>query len=271
MPEEMEYVLGTHDDELLRLGFQHRVWSAQTFALWERAGIGAGQRVLDFGCGPGFSTLDLARLVGPAGHIVAVDISRRFLSYLHAQQHAQALDNIDALQQDVQDLQLEPGSVDAAYARWVLCFLPRPQDALAGVARALRPGGVFAIQDYFNYVAGGLAPRSAIVSRAFQATDASWRARGGDPDIAGRLPGMLMAAGLEVREIRPILRAARPGSALWQWPTTFFRNYLPVLVEGGFMTVAEQREFTAEWAQRSADPTTFFSTPPVYEIIAVKK
>jgi SAM-dependent methyltransferase len=271
MAEEREYVLGTHDDELLRLGFQHRVWSAATFALWERAGLGAGQAVLDLGCGPGFAALDLARWVGPTGRVLAVDVSRRFLSHLQAQHQAQALVNIDVFEGDVQELaalSLPAAGLDAAYARWVFCFLPRPEAVIAGVAQALRPGGVFAIQDYFNYVAGGLAPQSEIVTRAFRATDASWRSRGGDPDIAGRLPALLAAAGFTVREIRPCLRAARPGSTLWEWPTTFFRNYLPVLVAQGFLSPAEQAEFEQEWRIRSEDPHTFFCTPPVYEIIA---
>jgi SAM-dependent methyltransferase len=60
--DEREYVLGTNDEELARLGFQHRVWGEQAFALWERAGFAPGQTILDAGCGPGFATLDLARL-----------------------------------------------------------------------------------------------------------------------------------------------------------------------------------------------------------------
>src|SRR5262245_50101060 len=75
--ETKPYVLGTHDAELDRLGLQHRIWSEHAFALWERAGIRPGQRVLDVGCGPGYATVDLARLLGPASRIVAIDESQR--------------------------------------------------------------------------------------------------------------------------------------------------------------------------------------------------
>ena len=47
MSNQNEYILGTDPEELQRLGFQHRVWSKDAFALWERAGIGQGQRILD--------------------------------------------------------------------------------------------------------------------------------------------------------------------------------------------------------------------------------
>jgi len=80
--EENEYVLGTECDELARLGLQHQLWLEQAAAAWERAGFHRGQNLLDVGCGPGFATLDLAQRVGPRGNVVAVDISRRFLTHL---------------------------------------------------------------------------------------------------------------------------------------------------------------------------------------------
>jgi SAM-dependent methyltransferase len=268
--EEREYVLGTNDEELARLGFQHRVWGQQAFALWERAGYAPGQTLLDVGCGPGFATLDLARLVGPQGRIIAVDHSARFLDHLKGQFAAQGVNNVETRLQDVETLNLPSGSIDGAFARRVLCYLGGAQSVVSAVAKALRPGGVFAVQDYFNYRTATLAPKSAIFARVIEAVDASWRARGGDSDFAGRLPGMMQQCGLEVRDIRPILRVARPGSALWNWPTTFFRNYIPVLVETGLLTPSDQEQFQAEWANRSADPATFFCTPPVFDVIGVK-
>ena len=48
-----EYLLGTHDEEIERLGLQHRVWRPNVLACWRRAGIKAGSRVLEVGAGPG--------------------------------------------------------------------------------------------------------------------------------------------------------------------------------------------------------------------------
>lgn len=44
-----------------------------------------GQTLLDVGCGPGYTTLDLAEKVGPEGRVVGVDRSRRFLRHLETQ------------------------------------------------------------------------------------------------------------------------------------------------------------------------------------------
>src|SRR4030095_3970073 len=76
---EKDYVLGTHDEELIRLGLQHRVWRPVVLDCWQRAGITVGKRVLDLGAGPGYATIDLAEMVGPAGEVVAVERSHNFV------------------------------------------------------------------------------------------------------------------------------------------------------------------------------------------------
>ena len=268
--EADEYVLGTHDAELERLGFQHRIWSEQAFGIWDRAGFKYGDHLLDLGSGPGFATLDLARMVGPHGRIIAADASSRFLEYLVHRQAAEQIGNVQTIEVDLHDLQLPGNSLDGAYARWVLCFVADPARVVARVGLSLRPGGVFAVQDYFNYTSLTLAPRSAILEKVVKAVDASWRAHGGDPDVMARMPAMMEAAGLRVREIRSVCRVARPGSLLWQWPTTFFRNFVPALVESGYLSRSDQETFEAEWKARSQDVNTFFCTPPVYDIIAEK-
>ncbi len=266
-----EYVLGTDDTELSRLGFQHRIWSEFAHALWERAGFAPGHTVADVGCGPGFATLDLAQIVTERGRVIALDVSERYLAHLRARARALGIANVDVHAADLQELDLPPASIDGAYARWVLCWLPDPERAIAAIARALRPGGAFAVQDYFNYRALTLAPRSPAFARVIEAVIASFAASRSDSDVVARLPALFEKHGLECREIRPIQRIARPGSLLWQWPSTFFASYVPRLVEGGFLTVEEQRAFERDWAERSRDPNTFFFAPTVFDVIGVKR
>lgn len=266
-----EYVLGTHDAELARLGFQHRLWAEFASALWERAGFGPGKTILDVGCGPGFASFDLASLVAPGGKIISVDESARFIEHIREQQRARGVTNIDPRVSDVQRLELPPQSVDGAYARWVLCFVPDPEAVVARVADALRPGAAFAVQDYVYYRGVRLAPPCPSMERVIQAVDESWRQRGGDPDIAARLPGLMAAHGLQVTEIRPLHRIGRPGSPLWQWPVTFFRNYLPVLVQLGLLSPEERQAFERDWQQWERNPSAYFCTPPMCDIIGVKR
>ena len=64
MAAERDYVLGTHEQELARLGLQHRAWRPVALDCWQRAGITVGKRVLDVGAGPGYAAVDLAEIVG---------------------------------------------------------------------------------------------------------------------------------------------------------------------------------------------------------------
>ncbi len=271
MTDEREYALGTNAAEIVRLGVQHRLWAASAIALWERANIRAGQTVLDLGCGPGYTSADLAGIVTSSGKVVAIDQSALFIEHLKRRQELLGDTTIDARVGDVQKLELEKESIDAAYQRWVLCFVNDPEAVIAGVAHALKPGGVFAIQDYIHYEGILLAPPSEPFQRFITVVAEAWRGHGGDTEIGLRLPGLLAKHGLTPVEISPLHRVARPGSQLWTWPTIFIEIYGPRLVEEGRLTRAEHDVLVQDWKAHTADPNSFFVSPPMANIIAVKR
>jgi len=269
-----EYILGTDPAELERLGLQHRLWAEQAHAAWERAAIRPGLRVLDVGCGPGFAALDLARIVGSSGLVTGVDESDAFIDYARTMARTAGVVTARFHTGDVQDLAdagVEPDAYDLAWARWVLCFVQDPAAVVRSVARALAPGGRFVVFDYFNYEhTMTLAPRSAPYARIVRAAADSWRARGGDPDIVGRLPRLMREAGLEVERIVPVQRTARPTETMWHWPGTFWPIFGPKLVAGGFLTQEEYDAFREDWARAEQNPSTFVVMPTVYEVCARK-
>lgn len=268
MSGQREYVLGTHDAELVRLGLQHRLWSEYTFACWRRCGIRPGSVVLDVGSGPGYTAFDLVPLVGPEGRVVAVDESERFLDHVRTRAAALGIANIETHLADAQAMEIPASSVDVAYARWLLCFVPKPEVVIESVVRSLKPGGVFAVQDYVNWAALSLSPESAAFLRVMPEVGRSWRDRGGDWQVGQRLPAMMAGAGLQIEEIRPLQRLARPSDPLWEWPTSFFSNFIPMLVEQGKVSPADWEELQRDWAERTKDPNAFFWTPSMVEIIA---
>lgn len=69
--------LGTADEELARLTFQHEVWGGVTRAFLDRLKLERGARVVDLGSGPGLVTAELAARVGRSGAVLAVDESAR--------------------------------------------------------------------------------------------------------------------------------------------------------------------------------------------------
>lgn len=263
-----KYPLGTDREELERLQLQHRLWSDAAHALWRRAGIAPGMRVLDLGAGPGAATFDLAQLTTSTGRVTAVEESEAFVEHLRESARERGLAQIEARVGDVQGLDgMEAGSFDLAYARWVLCFLPRPEAAVRGAARLLRRGGALCIHDYFNYEAMTPAPRRASYATIVQATVRSWRDNGGDPDAAGRLPGILADAGFTLEHLACHQRVARPGDTMWHWAATWWRSYAPRLVKMGYATEGDAEAFFADFEAMTRE-RDFLVLPPVFEMLA---
>lgn len=262
------YVLGTHDAEIDRLGLQHRIWRPAVLDCWQKAGIAAGHRVIDVGAGPGFATIDLAELVGPLGEVLAVERSVRFLAFTAKSCAAHGLSNVRFRDMDLMDEPLGVTGFDAAWCRWVACFVASPATLVDRIADALRPGGVAIFHEYLHYATWQYAPRRPALERFVQEVMASWRAAGGEPDVARELPALLPAAGLRVRYVRPHVYTIAPGDPMWQWPASFIEVNLVRLRELGRVTPEWVESVRREFQRAAADPTTLMTTPLLLEIIA---
>jgi len=113
-----------------------------TDRMLEAAGVRAGGQVLDVAAGAGGQALAAARRVGPAGRVVATDISPTILTFA-AKAAAQAgLTNVETLEADGEALDsLAVLGFDAVISRLGLIYFPDQHRALTGMARALREGG----------------------------------------------------------------------------------------------------------------------------------
>src|SRR5438309_11084686 len=115
---EKDYVLGTHDEELLRLGLQHRVWRPVVLDCWQKAGITAGKRVLDLGAGPGYAAPDLAEIVGPSGEVLALERSAKFVAAMREFFRRRGLTNAKIYEVDLMTGDLPNGVYDFPCCRW---------------------------------------------------------------------------------------------------------------------------------------------------------
>ena len=261
---EGDYLLGTRDDEVARLGLQHRVWRDEMLAGFGAARFGAGQTILDVGAGPGFATADLADIVGPSGKVIALERSPNFLAELNAR----ALPNVEVRATDIVEQGFGDAIADGAWTRWVLAFLANPEVAVANIARALKPGGIAVFHEYLDYEAWRLIPQPAEHRHYRDLVVKSWRDSGGEPDAALPLPDHLRAAGMELVSIRPMVSIISAADPMWQWPASFVAINAWRLHELGYCSAAEAESF-ATLLDR-AEPGTRMLTPVVAEIIAFK-
>ena len=120
-----------------------------TEVMLDAAGVVAGARVLDIAAGAGEQTLAAARRAGPAGHVLATDISPTILRYARTAAEKAGLANVETRELDGERHdQLPAASFNAAISRVGLIYFPDQQRALAGIRHALREGGRFAAVVY---------------------------------------------------------------------------------------------------------------------------
>jgi len=258
-----DYVLGTRDDEVERLGLQHRVWRGRVLEAFRRARIGSGQTIVDVGAGPGFVTADLAELAGPSGKVVALERSAHFAAALRSR----GLANVEVREQDVsQPFGVE--GADASWCRWLLSFVGDPGATVRHIAAALKPGGVAIFHEYAAYGTWRMMPPAPLHERFRDLVMQSWSDSGGEPDVALWLPQWLAEAGFDIVETRTLADIITPADATWQWPRAFMETGARRLHELGYVDQAE-----AEAMARLLDNppvSAYMLTPLVAEIIAKK-
>ena len=115
--------------------------------LMGRAGIGAGMRVLDAGCGPGRLTIPIATRVGEAGRVVAFDRQPRMLRKLQRRVAADGITNVEAVLGGIGEARLPAGSFDVAVLVTVLGEIPDKGAALREIRGALRADGVLSVTE----------------------------------------------------------------------------------------------------------------------------
>jgi SAM-dependent methyltransferase len=181
--------------------------------LADLAGVTAGQRVIDVGCGPGALTTELVARLG-AADVAAVDPSESFVAAARAR-----LPEVDIRQASAEQLPFSDDGFDAALAQLVVHFMSDPVAGLAEMRRVTHPGGVVAACVWDH--AGGKGPLSPLWHAAHELDPTNT----GESELPGSREGDLTrlfeAAGLqEVDETALTVRVEHPTFEDWWEPFT---------------------------------------------------
>lgn len=166
-----------------------------------------GARILDIGCGAGAITLAAARLAGPGGRCLGVDIAAPLIETARARASRQGISAASFMQADAQTYSFEAESFDAIVSRFGIMFFDDPVAAFRNLKAAACPTATLAC------VAWRSAAENAFMTTAEQVAAAAIadfpkRAEDGPGQFAfarrERVLGILEASGWREIAIRPI-------------------------------------------------------------------
>ena len=224
--------------------------------LWEPAGIMAGARVADIGCGPGAMLPALAAAVGPHGRVTAVDADPEAVAAATALVAAAGLGNVAVRQGRAEATGLAAGSLEVVMVRHVLAHNGGAEDAIvAHLATLVRPGGCLYLVDAdltaIRIIAQAEHPELVDLQERYLA----FRAARGDDNAAGlRLAERLIRAGLELVEFggRYVIRELSPRLRSPAWAAR------EAMVAAGMATAEDLRRWDRAFEATASRRATFF-------------
>jgi len=212
-------------------------------------------RVLDAGCGSGA----MARLMAssrPEWDIVGVDFNPEYVAYARTRGRADNLENLHFEQGDVCALQFASASFDVVWSRFVLYFLPKPEEAIQEFRRVLKPDGevVIALHNWstlINY------PEDESLRLRRDRVFSSMA----DTYLAQKMPSILSACGFS--DISVSIELDRVYSAIGAIGTEGRQNYAEVL-NAGMKIAVQPLGGKVEAEKFAADTLAYLDRPDTY-------
>jgi SAM-dependent methyltransferase len=258
------YILATGANDVERLRLLEEVYGPQSQALFRRAGLREGMRVVEIGCGSGNMSCWLATQVGASGSVVGVDNSAAQVEQARRQAEARKLANVQFVVADACAPGLPAASFDMAYCRLVLMHLPRPAGGLRAMREVVRPEGRVLCEemDLSRWVCD---PPSRLMDRLFQLNVLLGDRHGGHFRVGTSLHRLFAQAGFAAPEVSANFPFALRGETKRLIGLSFL-EFAPELVQEGLAAQAEVEAIGAEAMRLAEDDTTLFGFPLIVQV-----
>jgi SAM-dependent methyltransferase len=240
-----------------RMDLLAAVHGPDTVALLDTVGVATGARCVDLGCGGGHVTLELARRVGPSGHVTGIDLDEELLAFATTEAATRGLENVTFHVGPVEDY-VETG-LDLAFSRMLLSHVQDPVAVVRRMAEAVRSGGTVIVEDV-HFAGCFTEPGCPAYDRWVAWFCEAVRDNGGDLDIGPRLPTLLRGAGLSDVGVRVAQAAFLDGPHKQLQQMSMGKVRAAVLAAGA----ASADDFDAAHAELTRftdDPTTLVAGP----------
>ncbi|MBA2308159.1 MAG: methyltransferase domain-containing protein [Pseudonocardiales bacterium] len=253
------YSLRLSDAEVTRYRLMAERARQDEVELWRMAGITAGARIADIGCGPGATLVTMAEIVGPAGAVVGVDADPEAVERAALMIEHSGLSNARVCVGGAEETGLPTGSFDTVVIRHVLAHNGGRERAIVDHAvTLLRPQGRLHLVDTEASAirAWPPAPDYEAMNNQYIAFNT---AQGNDLRVGLRLADLLSEAGLEVlgHEGWFSRLAPAPGTRPPAWAAR------DAMVASGFASAADIASWDAGFTAMDASgtrPAVFVST-----------
>lgn len=207
----------------------------------------AGQRILEVGCGTGDDARQIAKMISPAGSLVAIDKSEALISEARRRSRRKN-DLIDFVVGDATELDLESATFDACRIERTLIHIPEPTAAMSEMVRVLHSGG--------KLVAYEPDLEAYVIDSSYRELSRRllkyWYGRLQCGWVARHLPALFKESGLADINVEP-----RAMIYDFDLGGRSFYGTLECAVEAGVATVDEVSDWFAD-LERARDNGTFF-------------
>lgn len=258
--------------ELERLQSQHEAWLPETLSLLKDAGFPSCRRIAEFGCGPGFTSLEIARSLNRQASITAVDVSDYYLNHLRQQSEVHKLTHLRVVSADLMNPISNLGEHDAAFCRWFLAWVTRGLDqVLENINKSLRVGGVFACMEYLTLRSTCHSPPCSGLPEYIRSWEDFYLDCGGTTELGCSLPQALLRNGFEIIEVRSVGGYAEKGHRLFAWWKRLYEDFHQRFLEKGLLSSQGIDSLNEYWKASEITPGAFIYTPILLQVIAKRK
>jgi 2-polyprenyl-3-methyl-5-hydroxy-6-metoxy-1,4-benzoquinol methylase len=256
------YAIEGGEEGKRRLNLLAEIMQTTTRRLLSAAGLRAGDRCLDVGCGGGHVTLDMARIVGPGGTAVGIDFDREILELAHHDAREAGLGNAEFAVADAASF--DGGPFDLAYARFLLSHVSEPEQVLSHIATLVRPGGRVVLED-IDVTGCFCHPRDPAYDRCLDLYTQAVASGGGDANLGRRLPVLALDSGLRDAQWN-VFQPVHASGPHKQIMALTMEKISAAVLRHGLAAGDEIDEILAGMRMFAADPMTFVSMPRIVQV-----
>lgn len=264
-----DYLVKVGEEADHRLKILNNIFRQASYDFFRNLGLSEGMSVLEVGCGTGHVTIDLAELVGPTGHVHAVDISAEQIEVARSNVQAQGLNNVTFDVVDVMDLHKQNNTFQFVVSRFVLMHLADPKAALKAMYHCVAPGGFLACEEPEMSCC-----YSSIESSAFEKA-IQWQMNYGvkrqlDFDIGNKLLPMFQELNFsspQERVTQPHVKSPQPEKNIYCLLTEESRDKF---LETGIATEKEIFDVLQELSQLTNDTDAIFGCARQHQVSSRK-